>query len=449
MARLAAASSLSWAELASRLQRTVADTGCNLHEVGRRGRRDLTEGPPSSQAMQRTFGVPEKDVRVTLYRDNHAWCPYCHKVWLQLEEKRVPYRVIKVSMNCYGTKSQEFLAKTSRGLLPALELDGQFYTESSRIMQLIEDNFPERPMMPSGRAGQVAGQLLKLERELFGAWLQWLRGSESAAARRDFEQAMDMTEKALEQAGPYFLGSQVSLVDLVFASSLERIAASIYYYKGLRVKGGRWQSVNNWFSTMERLDSYRATQSDFHTHVHDLPPQIGGCIASNTPEQKQIAAAIDGTDGRSWHLPLPPLALNSLEPGQENPVMDRLEAANALIHCHAGVVASSRGGPEADAAFRYVVRALLEGPEALQSTEGGLKHGDLPANSAESLRWTRDRISVPRDMSWPAARQLRAHLNLVADLIDPQTGWKGVPLRTGDRRDVDPEVFANASRGCL
>ena len=27
-----------------------------------------------------------------------------------------------------------------------------------------------------------------------------------------------------------------------------------------------------------------------------------------------MAAAIDGTDGRSWHLPLPPLTSTSLEP---------------------------------------------------------------------------------------------------------------------------------------
>jgi len=52
-------------------------------------------------------------------------------------------------------------------------------------------------------------------------------------------------------------------------------------------------------------------------------------------------------------------------------------------------------------------------------------------------------------MSWPAARQLRAHLNLVADMIDPQAVWRGVPLRTGDRRDVDPDKFASAKQGYL
>lgn len=37
-----------------------------------------------------------------LYRDHAAWCPYCQKVWLQLEEKRIPYVIEKINMRCYG-----------------------------------------------------------------------------------------------------------------------------------------------------------------------------------------------------------------------------------------------------------------------------------------------------------------------------------------------------------
>ena len=41
---------------------------------------DLTNGPSAAQSRLRLFGQPEEAVRVTLFRDNHAWCPYCQKV---------------------------------------------------------------------------------------------------------------------------------------------------------------------------------------------------------------------------------------------------------------------------------------------------------------------------------------------------------------------------------
>jgi hypothetical protein len=37
-----------------------------------------------------------------LRRDHAAWCPYCERVWLQLEEKRIPYSIEKINMRCYG-----------------------------------------------------------------------------------------------------------------------------------------------------------------------------------------------------------------------------------------------------------------------------------------------------------------------------------------------------------
>ena len=58
------------------------------------------EGATNAYALLRLFGEPEENVSVTLYRDHHAWCPYCQKVWLWLEWKRIPYRTRKVTMRC-------------------------------------------------------------------------------------------------------------------------------------------------------------------------------------------------------------------------------------------------------------------------------------------------------------------------------------------------------------
>jgi hypothetical protein len=37
----------------------------------------------------------------------------CHKIVLQLEEKRIPYVVEKINMRCYGDKPPAFLKKVS------------------------------------------------------------------------------------------------------------------------------------------------------------------------------------------------------------------------------------------------------------------------------------------------------------------------------------------------
>lgn len=174
---------------------------------------------------------------------------------------------------------------------------------------------------------------------------------------------------------------------------------------------------------------------------------MGGCVS--TPEGVPVAAAIDGTDGRSWHLPLPPLTGTSLEPFSpgEDPARDRLRAAAKLVGNHEAVTKFAlRGvgkpGPrpvsapladptaipgmeyvvEVDAALRHVARALLSGggEECGAIEVAAAAAGDNWVNGAAvgpSLAYMRDRVGVPRDMPLPAARQLRAHLNWAIDSV--------------------------------
>ncbi|KAJ1616252.1 glutathione S-transferase, partial [Pavlovales sp. CCMP2436] len=120
----------SWDELKARLLKTP--TGARLaveDEARMRG-----GGPPHRASKLRLFGKQESDVRITFYRDSAAWCPYCQKVWLQLEEKQIPYAVELINMRSYGDKPAEFLRRVPSGLLPAIELDGKLMTDSMAIM---------------------------------------------------------------------------------------------------------------------------------------------------------------------------------------------------------------------------------------------------------------------------------------------------------------------------
>ena len=60
--------------------------------------------------------------------------------------------------------------------------------------------------------------------------------------------------------GPYFCGDELTLIDITFAPFLERMAASLAYYKGFRLEGngGRWPNIDAWYEAMaKRTETYR------------------------------------------------------------------------------------------------------------------------------------------------------------------------------------------------
>jgi len=223
------------------------------------------------------FGQTEADVRVTLYRDNHAWCPYCQKIWLWLEEKQIPYRIEKVTMFCYREKESWYKRKVPSGMLPALELDGRLITESDNILIALEQVFGA---LGQGMESPSVLPLRRLERVLFRAWCGWLcyrmvSQEQEQRNREQFIKVVDKVEFALASTpGPYFL-AEFGTADVIFTPYVERMNASLYYYKGYSLRDNPGFAA--WFDGIESRATYRGTQSDFHTHAHDLPPQMGGC----------------------------------------------------------------------------------------------------------------------------------------------------------------------------
>lgn len=184
----------------------------------------ILASPTKDKDYVRLFGASPSDLRVVFYRDHALWCPYCHKVQLLLELKRIPYMVKKVNMSCYGSKPVEFLRKVPSGLLPVIELDGEIKTESMDIMFLLEETFqtPYRKTIPvdDNDMMQAFHRYMRLERVYIGAWLGCLRGPLSVLDRglKPVHHTLDIIEKSLgEFEGPYFYpGDLPSFVDINF-----------------------------------------------------------------------------------------------------------------------------------------------------------------------------------------------------------------------------------------
>lgn len=379
---------------------------------------DKINGVTNSQARLRLFGHNESDIRVTLYRDNHAWCPYCQKIWLWLEEKQIPYRIEKVTMFCYGTKETWYKRIVPSGMLPAIELDGHIITESDDILIALEQVYG---VLKYGMKDSIVMPLRQLERLLFRAWCAWLcyparlPGAEKRN-REQFTDVVEMVEAALANTtSPYFL-DDFSTADVIFTPYVERMNASLYYYKGysLREENPR---LSDWFDAMESRSTYRGTQSDFHTHVHDLPPQMGGCWSNGTPQTKLNQDKVDNGD---W-FGLPDVTYTE-------PETSRAEALSRVIKHHANII---RVNPAEDELFDEALRCALTHMMTGETCKP-------PAGSDAALRYLRDRINVPRDMSIYAAKRLRQSLEATAALAGNK---QGIPIPFKHRKDQDPANF--------
>ncbi|WP_204150422.1 glutathione S-transferase family protein [Leptolyngbya sp. CCY15150] len=396
---------LSWAEL-------EALTGTQI---------DPVSGPTNAQAQLRLFGAAESDIRVTLYRDNHAWCPYCQKVWLWLEEKQIPYRIKKVTMFCYGDKERWYKDLVPSGMLPALSLDDRMITESDDILLALEQTFGP---LTQGLEDAAVLPLRRLERLLFRAWCAWLcypttSSRQEERNRSQFIAVVAKVEQALAStSGPYFL-PEFGSADVIFTPYVERMNASLFYYKGYSLREEN-PGLSDWFDAMESRPTYRGTQSDFHTHVHDLPPQMGGCWENDHPQTRINQLRVDQGP---W-LGLPDVTY-------PEPETSRAEALHRVLKHRASIV---RVNPADDTAFDTALRCALT----------HLMTGDFcapPPGSDLSLRYLRDRISVPRDMSIYAAKRLRESLEATAAIAGDRQG-PAIPKQ--HRRDQNPAEFARS-----
>jgi len=319
-------------------------------------------------------------------------------------------------MFCYGEKESWYKRIVPSGMLPAIALDGKIITESDEILIALERVFGSL-----NQSMQEVIPLRRLERLLFRAWCNWLcyptrSLREEESHRQQFKDVVLMVEEALAKtSGGYFL-EQFGTADVIFTPYVERMNASLYYYKGYSLREEN-SHLSNWFDAMETRSTYRGTQSDFHTHAHDLPPQMGGCYENGEP---QMLLNKHKVDNGSW-FGLPDVAYSE-------PETSRKEALHRVLkHRHNIIRINPADNQLMDEALRCALTNMMTKEDCTP-----------PKGSDLALRYLRDRINVPRDMSIYAAKRLRESLEKTAALDGDRST---PPLPTKHRRDQDPANF--------
>ena len=165
----------------------------------------------------------------------HTLCPYAARVALTLREKGAAFDQVHVDL---ARKPASFLKVNPRGLVPALDVDGEVLVESIDVCRWIDENLEGKPLMPpeGTSARSNAEALITICPQIVSRGLSavsgpgtrsWGIGSQGPSSRQldDFRESLAILERSLVDggnAGPYLSGKDVSLADLVLYPFLSR-----------------------------------------------------------------------------------------------------------------------------------------------------------------------------------------------------------------------------------
>jgi len=389
---------------------------------------DRINGDTNSYSEIRLFNYSEKETELTLYRDRHAWCPYCQKIWLWLELKRIPYKIKKINMFCYGKKEDWYLQKVNSGKLPAIEFKGQIVTESDSIIDFLEKEYGS---LGSPIFSTKLKEIRIIEREIFRHWCEWLCRENiifknNSSKKAKLKQSLKKLEDQIANSSTGFLdpiGDNANNIkpgtgDIIFIPYLERLNASLCYYKGFSLRE-EFPNINKWFTLLENQSTYVGTQGDFHTHSHDLPPQMGGCFKEENSNQVYYSNLINIGHG------LGRLETNNTEKNINS--FSKIALSRVIKHKYNIIQSNPCDNDLIDIGLRSALTYLSTG-----------EINKVDDSCAVGLRYLRDRISVPRDMPIISARILRKSLEKIASLCDSKDIY---PIPTQHRRDQNPSNF--------
>jgi glutathione S-transferase len=198
-------------------------------------------------------------------------CPYAHRTRLILREKGVEFEYTEVDLQ---NKPTRFLAVSPYGKVPALVHDGATIYESAIINEYLDEVFEHPRFMPQAPVPRAKlriwidycddyfitdhyALLKNLDAAQHGTLLQ--------KAERNFRFIENEGLAKLSKAGPYWLGSEPTLVDFAWYPFFERLPAWTHY-RGLDLPDDCVR-LKRWLDAMSSRASVREIANDAAYYV--------------------------------------------------------------------------------------------------------------------------------------------------------------------------------------
>lgn len=205
-------------------------------------------------------------------------CPFAQRSRIALAEKGLSFKSTEIKfLGDRFEKPDWFRALTPYRTVPVLKYGEDVIYDSDVVNQYIEDVFPEPPLMPSSPAGRAAARL-------------WLTHSNSKFLRGYYGVIMSQTEERVDRYreqfhetlrfmeregigklgadGPFWMGAQMTLVDISYFPFFERFGM-LDHYRGFHLPDD-CSRLQKWYDAMRARPSVASTieSDDFHIDVY-------------------------------------------------------------------------------------------------------------------------------------------------------------------------------------
>jgi glutathione S-transferase len=191
-----------------------------------------------------------------------ALCPYAHRSRLTLLEKNIPFKLIEIDLQ---NKPPNFQDISPYGKVPVLKHGNQRVWESAIINEYLEEVFPDPPLLPNDpiQRAQARIWINFADTRLFATSHQLLfcqNPQQQANIAKELSEHLHFIEheglQKLSEQGAYWLGSQVSLVDLTYYPWFEQ-SVVLSHYRGFQMPTGL-NRLKMWWETLSNRESVKS-----------------------------------------------------------------------------------------------------------------------------------------------------------------------------------------------
>lgn len=202
------------------------------------------------------------------YRNRN--CPYAQRTWITLLELGVDFELVEIELG-KDNKTDWFRAMNPNGTVPTIKHGETVVYESLVVNEYLCEVFggTEVTLMPLKSAERALARILisRCDSKLVKLSYSYLshKRTENAAKddqlRTQLEDELRFLDSALsESSGSYFLGKEVSLVDIAFIPFFERMFVALSTFKDFDIRSLKLPHLNTWLDTMSNRQSYSQTR---------------------------------------------------------------------------------------------------------------------------------------------------------------------------------------------